>query len=540
MSHTHNLRLFVGYKFGKCPQNNDMKDKSFLKGAFVLAIGGIICKVLGAFYRVPLASILGDVGMGVYQLIYPVYAFSIVFVTSGLTGALTYVVSRNKKTYNYKNLKKFFWSSLLFSGIICLFVGLSFVLLSNYLAGLLGNVDAGLGFVVAGVSATLAGVISTFRGWFQGFEDMVPTAISQVLEQVLKVGLGIWLAVRLMPFGVSYAVSGAFLGVLAGEVFAAIYLWIGFSVSKKHYVEFSKSRKKLGFWEATKKLGSKWFAFGLTGFIIPLTVAVDSFLVVNLLKRAGFGENVSTALFGIQSGMINSLINFPMILAISLSTSIIPSISFLVKQKKMGEVKDKINQSLRLVLFFSVPCALGMMTISHNILYLFYPKLTPAMHDVAVVLLLISAFNVVYLGLLQITSSILQALGHVYIPIFSTGVGCLFKIALTLILVPNPNINIYGSAIAGVFSYLVPCVINIFALRRDVKINVGAKFAFALVVASVSMAGATFAINSLIFSSSGIILTTFVCLVFAILSYFLMMFGFSDIKMSELGKTKKV
>lgn len=528
------------YKFAHCPQNNVMKNKSFLKGAFVLAIGGIICKVLGAFYRVPLASILGDVGMGVYQLIYPVYAFSIVFVTSGLTGALTYVVSRNKKTYNYKNLKKFFWSALLFSGIICLFVGLSFVLLSNNLAGLLGNVDAGLGFVVAGVSATLAGVISTFRGWFQGFEDMVPTAISQVLEQVLKVGLGIWLAVRLMPFGVSYAVSGAFLGVLAGEVFAAIYLWIGFSVSKKHYIEFSKSRKKLGFWEATKKLGSKWFAFGLTGFIIPLTVAVDSFLVVNLLKRAGFGENVSTALFGIQSGMINSLINFPMILAISLSTSIIPSISFLVKQKKMGEVKDKINQSLRLVLFFSVPCALGMMTISHNILYLFYPKLTPAMHDVAVVLLLISAFNVVYLGLLQITSSILQALGHVYIPIFSTGVGCLFKIALTLILVPNPNINIYGSAIAGVFSYLVPCVINIFALRRDVKINVGAKFAFALVVASVFMAGATFAINSLIFSSSGIILTTFVCLVFAILSYFLMMFGFSDIKMSDLGKTKKV
>ena len=162
------------------------------------------------------------------------------------------------------------------------------------------------------------------------------------------------------------------------------------------------------------------------------------------------------------------------------------------------------------------------------------------MHDVAVVLLLISAFNVVYLGLLQITSSILQALGHVYIPIFSTGVGCLFKIALTLILVPNPNINIYGSAIAGVFSYLVPCVINIFAVRRDVKINVGAKFAFALVVASVFMAGATFAINSLIFSSSGIILTTFVCLVFAILSYFLMMFGFSDIKMSDLGKTKKV
>lgn len=528
------------YKFAHCPQNNDMKNKSFLQGAFVLAIGGIICKVLGAFYRVPLASILGDVGMGVYQLIYPVYAFSIVFVTSGLAGALTYVVGRNKKTYNFKNLKKFFWSALLFSGILCLFLGLSFVMFSNRLAGFLGNVDAEAGFVVAGVSAVFAGVIATLRGWFQGFEDMTPTAISQVLEQVLKVGVGLWLSVRLLGFGVSYAVAGAFLGVLAGEVFAVIYLGIGFCVNKKKFVEFSKSRRKLGFWQATKLLFSKWFAFGLTGFIIPLTVAVDSFLVVNLLKRAGFGENVSTALFGIQSGMINSLINFPMILAVSLSTSIIPAISFLVKQKKMGEVKDKINQSLRLVLFFSVPCALGLMTISHNILLLFYPRLTPQMHEVAVVLLLISAFNVVYLGVLQITSSILQALGHVYIPVFSSGVGCLLKIAITLVFVPNPNINIYGSAVAGVFSYLVPCLINIVALRRDVRVDVGAKFVFALVLASVFMAGATLAINNLMIELGGVVLTTFVCVIFAVVSYFVMMFGFSDIKMSELGKTKKV
>ena len=210
-------------KFGKCPQNKYMKEKSFLRGALVLAIGGIVCKVLGAFYRVPLASILGDVGMGVYQLVYPVYAFSIVFVTSGLTSALTYVVSRNKKTYNLGNLKKFFWASLLLSSIICLLAGVGFVVFSNNIARLLGNVDAGAGFVVAGLSAVFAGVISTFRGWFQGFEDMTPTAISQVSEQVLKVGIGIWLAIVLASFGVSYAVAGAFLGVLAGEVFATIY-----------------------------------------------------------------------------------------------------------------------------------------------------------------------------------------------------------------------------------------------------------------------------------------------------------------------------
>lgn len=527
-------------KFGKCPQNKYMKEKSFLRGALVLAIGGIVCKVLGAFYRVPLASILGDVGMGVYQLVYPVYAFSIVFVTSGLTSALTYVVSRNKKTYNLENLKKFFWASLLLSTIICLLAGVGFVVFSNNIARLLGNVDAGAGFVVAGLSAVFAGVISTFRGWFQGFEDMTPTAISQVSEQVLKVGIGIWLAIVLASFGVSYGVAGAFLGVLAGEVFATIYLLIVFLFSKKKYVDFSKSKKKLLFWTATKKLVSKWFAFGLTGFIIPLTVAIDSFLVVNLLKRAGFGESVSTALFGIQSGMINSLINFPMILAVALSTSIIPSISFLVKQKKMGEVTQKINLSLKLVLFFSVPCALGLMAVSQNILFMFYPKLSPQMHDVAVVLLLISAFNVVYLGLLQITSSVLQSLGHVYIPVFSSLLGCLFKIALTLILVPNPSINIYGSAVAGIVAYLVPCVVNILMLRREIKINIGFKFAMTLLVASIFMAGATLAINLLLFFSTGPIITLLICVLFAVISYFSMIFGFEGLKFSDFQTTKKV
>ena len=125
---------------------------------------------------------------------------------------------------------------------------------SNRLAGFLGNVYAEAGFVVAGVSAVFAGVIATLRGWFQGFEDMTPTAISQVLEQVLKVGVGLWLSVRLLEFGMSYAVAGAFLGVLAGEVFAVIYLGIGFCVNKKKFVEFSKSRRKLGFWQATKLL----------------------------------------------------------------------------------------------------------------------------------------------------------------------------------------------------------------------------------------------------------------------------------------------
>lgn len=515
-----------------------MKDKKFLRGALILSIGGIVCKVLGAFYRVPLASVLGEVGMGVYQLIYPIYAFSIVFVTSGLVGALSFVVSRNKKTFGKQSLKKFFWAAMLLSSSICLLVGVVFIVFSGFLSRALGSVDASAGFLLAGASAVLAGVIASFRGWFQGFEDMTPTAVSQVVEQILKVGVGIWLAIVLTPYGIPWGVAGAFVGVFVGEVAAAIYLFVRLLISKNKF-EFSKSRRKLTLWSATKMLVSKWFGFGLSGLIVPLMVAVDSFLVVNLLGRAGLGTEVATALFGIQSGMINSLVNFPMILAIGLSTSIIPSISFLAKQKKTKEVEEKINLSLKLVLVFSVPCALGMMAISPNILTLFYPKLNPSLREVAVVLLLISSFNIIYLGLLQVTSSILQALGHIYIPVFSNLFGCLVKIALTLILVPNRDINIFGSAVAGVVAYLVPCLINILALRREVKINVGGAFSGILVMSSAIMAGVTITLNALM-RTRNVIFSTLVCVTAAVVVYFAIMFGLGAIKFSDLKKTKKV
>ena len=516
-----------------------MRDKKFLRGALILSIGGIICKVLGAFYRVPLAGILGDVGMGVYQLIYPIYAFAIVFVTSGLVGALSFVVSRNKKTYGVGQLKKFFWTGLLLSSVFCLLLGVLFIVFSDLFASALGNIQAGAGFVVVGASAVFAGVIASIRGWFQGFEDMTPTAVSQVIEQIIKVGVGIWLAIVLTPRGISWGVAGAFLGVLLGEVVATLYLLVRFAISKKKF-EFSKSRRKLSFFSATKILVGKWFAFGVSGLVVPLMVAVDSFLVVNLLGRAGIEQGVATALFGIQSGMINSLINFPMVLAIALSTSIIPSISFLAKQKKTKEVAEKTNLSLKLVLVFTVPCALGMMIIAPNVLTLFYPKLSPDMREVAVVLLLISAFNIIYLGLLQITSSILQALGHVYIPVFSNLFGCFVKIALTLILVPNPNVNIFGSAVAGVVAYLVPCFINIFALRREVRLGIGGAFCGVLVLASVCMAGVTLLLNSILFSRTGLAFCTLLCIAAAVAIYFGVMLGLRAINVSDLKNTKKV
>ncbi len=515
-----------------------MRNKSFLSGAFVLGVAGVVCKVLGAFYRVPLANILGEVGMGVYQLIYPIYAFSIVFVTSGLTNAIAYLVSANKKNYSKRSLKRFFYAGLIASSIFCLLITLLFLIFNKQLAGLLGNQNAYLGLIIAGVSAGLSGVVCSIRGWFQGLENMTPTAVSQVVEQVLKVGVGIWLAIKLSASGVVYSVAGAFAGVLAGELFASLYLVIRL-IARKKTRKYTKTESELKFSQAFSLLFRKWFAFGLAGLVIPLMVALDSFLVVNLLQRAGFGVENSTAMFGILSGMVNSLINFPIVLAVALSTAVIPSITSSFKQNKMSVVQDKANLSIKLVLILCLPCAVGFMLIADNILAVFYPTLTPVMHGVATRLLLISAVNVVYLGLLQITTSILQSLGHQIIPVISAVVGCFFKFALTLILVPNPSVNIYGSAIAGVFGYLVPTLINIIALKREIKVGLGAKFGLVQLLALGLMTVSTWVTNMVLSRSLSPIFVIFMCVFVACVSYFAVLNAFKQIKL-DLSRRKRL
>ena len=497
-----------------------MKSKNFLRGALILSFGGVVCKVLGAIYRVPLANILGEVGMGVYQLVYPIYAFAIVFVNGGITSSLSFLVAKNKDKLDYASLKKFFWASLILSTAYSIVVGLGLVIFSSRIANLLGNFSAGKGLLFSGISILFCGIISSVRGWFQGFENMTPTAISQVVEQLFKVGIGIWLAVILLKYGVEWAVAGAFLGVLAGEIVASLYLVI-YSLFKGGKENVGEQR--LGFKSAFRQVGSGWIGFGLTGLIVPFTTMLESFMVVNLLKNSGINQDMATALFGIQSGMIGSLINFPMIFAIALSSAIIPSIGYLLSSDR-NEATNKINLTLKLVVCLTLPCVVGMMVISPNIISLFYPTLKADMASVAVVLLLVSAINILYLGLLQITSAILQAMGKIWLVVLSSLLGSLLKIGIILLLVPNQNINILGAAIAGIVGYFVPCVINLFIIRKHVNVGIGVKNTFVVLGASLIMAVLVLSLKAALSNIAGNLVVTIMCVLTAVISYFVILY----------------
>ena len=269
---------------------------------------------------------------------------------------------------------------------------------------------------------------------------MTPTAVSQILEQSIKLVLGLGLSYAFINMGLEMGVAGALLGIAISELISFIYLLIRAKIFSKSVSDYN---------DKTPKISKDYILIFLYVLIIPLVTAIDSFLTVNLLN-INFSTQTSTELFGIQSGMVNSLINFPVIFSLALSTSLLPSLTYYKTKNRVGEVKSKISESLNLVWLVILPCLLGFYILAPTIMSLAYRGLTSEMLNTCVSLLRVSSVQMIFIALLQITASILQASGKLKFLIFNLVISAIIKIALTAILVSNFALNIYGLAISNI------------------------------------------------------------------------------------------
>ncbi len=199
-----------------------------LSGAAVLAIGSVLAKVLGALYRVPLTNILGAEGMGMYQLVFPVFALFMVLSTAGIPTALSRMVA--EKRAEGAPTKKYLVSAIIVLATLGTLLAILTFALSGQLARWQGNAETRTGFMIVAPTLILVSLIAGFRGWFQGEMYMLPTAVSNIIEQVVKLAVGIGLSVALLPRGVTAAVNGALLGIALSEACALAYLIITFLV----------------------------------------------------------------------------------------------------------------------------------------------------------------------------------------------------------------------------------------------------------------------------------------------------------------------
>lgn len=442
-----------------------MRQSGFVKGAFILVLFNLIGKVIGAVYRIPLANLLGSVGIGEYQLVFPLYSLMLSISVSGIPVAISRMVSEYNSRGLYGDIRrliKLVFSYLVGISIVCLIL---LVVGARFIADIQGNSDIYLCYYGIAPAILFVALLSVFRGYFQGHLNMVPTAMSGLIEQIGRLIFGLFLASKFVKYGTIYGVLGAVVGISISELFALLFLGV-------YYIFHSK--KRLGKTKAiyrskaiSRQLLQTALPITLGGIASPITSIIDSLLMVNLLIFVGFGSDHATSLLGLQSGIVDPLINIPIVIAVSISSSMLPNLTNVYVKNEKTEIKALIEKAFQITLSVALACAICYVIFGRQILEFLYSKtLSSEELLISTRLLILGGFNLVFLSLVYISSSILQAVGKQRQAARSILVGSLVKIVFTVALVSIKEINILGAMISGGISYFVAFLINFRNIKK--------------------------------------------------------------------------
>ncbi|HZJ83070.1 MAG TPA: polysaccharide biosynthesis protein [Clostridia bacterium] len=491
-----------------------MSKKSFIKGAGILAISGLIVKVIGAVFRIPLMNIIGAEGIGLYQMAYPIYAFLLVASTAGLPVAISKMVSQELALGNHYGGYKIFRISRRLLTILGVVTSIILLASSGLISQIQGNPKSIYGLMAISPALFFVSIMSAYRGYFQGMHVMHPTALSQIVEQLGKLIMGLTLAKLWLPRGPEFAAAGAILGVTLSEV-AAMALLLGIYRRERGTILHNARLT----YRTHTQTHSRDIIYKLIGIAVPVTIGAsimplvnmsDQIIVVNRLAPiidkisnvpynleefmefatkngakisegltlaqiptlmpqmyGEFTKTLATRLYGVLTGGVNTLINFPAVLTIALAMSLVPAISESHALNDIKEVANKSTLGIRLTLLVGVPAAIGLGVLAGPILRALYPNGLAEWELIYGQELLITlCVGVVFLTLVQSLTAILQGVGRIGIPVRNLLIGALFKIVITFILVGSVEWNIQGAAIGTVACYGVAAILNFIAVVR--------------------------------------------------------------------------
>lgn len=450
-----------------------MKNKeSFLMGAFILGVSGIIIKMMGAFFRIPLGNFIGAEGMAYYQAAYPVYTLFLTLATAGFPTALAKLVSEKNAIGDYKGANKIFkvsYTTLFLTGLVAFsifFFGAEYIVVN-----IMNNEGAYYAMLAIAPALLFVPVMSAYRGYFQGRQEMSKIAISQIGEQFFRVILGIGLAYYLMQgYGPKLGAAGAIFGATIGAVFSISYLVFAYlKGSKQRKIDIKKSQhfKDESIGAILKKLLVVAIPITIGASVMPLVNLIDNILVINRLEVAGFTHEEALKMFGQLTGMAMAIVNLPSVLTVAMSMSLVPAISesYAVGNKQKARIDTQ--SAIKVTLLMVLPAGFGIASLATPIMALLYPN-EPS--SIGTILLFLTPC-VIFLGLMQTMNGILQGMGKPMIPVIALLVGMGSKVIISYILTAMPEINILGSAIGTVSAYLIAVIFELMYLVNIMKIK---------------------------------------------------------------------
>lgn len=498
-----------------------MKKNNFVSGALALTIGGVLAKLFSAVYRILLTRILGGKGIGLYQLIFPIYSLCVVLATAGLPMAISKVVAKNQG--NEKTvLKKCF----MFTGVVAVALSIILLISAKGLASLQGVQDIWVCYVILAPTIFIISVSSVLRGFFQGKNNFTPSAISNIVEQFIKLCVGIILSLSLSAVGLLVSIIGAVVGIVVSEIVALLILLL--------YIKKTKLKNNKKADVSIKGIVKDVVPITLTNIVLPISGFIDSILVVNLLS-INFSNNVSVFLYGLESGAVSSLISIPTIFSFAIASVILPNITY---EKNKYNRSKTLSCVLKIVLILTVPFVVCFTLVPHRLLSFLYGNRLSAYGidglKIASKILVWSGFGVVFLAINQVYSSCLQAVDERFVGVRNLTIAVCAKIILVLVFMPNKLLNIYILAVANTVCYVLVMLLNHIEIIQHFNLKINYMFTAKLVLANCLMV----LLLVLIMSLSQTAINTLLATLVAMVVYFFILFNIKILNRRDVAMFK--
>lgn len=515
----------------------------FFSGVLVLTISNLIIKAVGLLFKIPMNHIVGDTGMGYYSQAYTLYTCFFMIATNGLPVALAMMLSESRSKGQLKHAKRIFRICMTLFVIVG-FVGMLIMLLGAhwYSKDVLKSEPTYICIMAIAPTLFFISISSAFRGYFQSYQQMVPTAISQLTEALSKLFIGIVLALYAIGQGyeihivAAYAAVGLTIGAGLGMVFLTFSKLLFRHKEAQYNAGFLEEHGESDYTESTgtilKRIAVIAIPITLSSSVMSITNLVDAVLVERILQVIGMTEAEATTVYGNYTSLAVPMFNMPPYLIYPISYSIIPILTMARGAGDTVRAKRIMESSLRVSVLIGLPCALGMAALAKPILSLFYVAESVEMAWPLLALLAPSTF---FVCVLSVTNAILQSCGYERMPLYSMLAGAAVKLISNYILLHF--IGMYGTPVSTFLCYLTATALNLYfvAKKADVMPSVGRVFLRPL-IAAVLCALTAFGVHTLfadVLSISGRLITL-VSIIAAVAVYAVLIFTIRAITADDI------
>ncbi|MBS7305334.1 MAG: polysaccharide biosynthesis protein [Lachnospiraceae bacterium] len=526
--------------------NKNAKSTNFIVQGGILAMAGVIARLIGLIYRVPMQRTIGDAGMGYYSAAFQIYSLMLIISSYSLPVAVSKLIAGYTARDEYKNAKRIYNCSMLFAcftgGITCLIV----FFCADFLAGLIKLPKSAIALRILAPTLLVVAIMGVMRGFFQGNGSMVPTATSQLVEQIINAivsvvaakflfdyGLGVSGLLRDDDYAAAYGAAGGTLGTSAGALAGLICLIIVYLISKRDFnyrVRHDENRHSDTF-------GRMLFALILT--VLPVLLSTTVYNLSDILDQGIFNyvmdtkglSEVKAEHWGIFSTKYKVLTNVPVALASAVCSSMMPSLTGCIRREEYKIARRKVSLAMRFTMILSIPCAVGLAVLGKPII----STLFQGEVDIPATMLKIGSIAVVFYSMSTLSNGVLQGIDKLNIPVRNAAIALVLHVGILYFMLDVFNMGLYGVVISCVLFALIMCILNWLAIRKYLNYQQEIVRTFVIpTVSSIFMGLVAWLSNFLISKALSSFVSLAISIALSVCVYFVLLIKLKGVKEKEI------